>query len=34
MSLTLDEANRMVEAAIAKAEELNILINVSVVDAA
>jgi uncharacterized protein GlcG (DUF336 family) len=33
MSLTLDEANRMVEAAIAKAEELNILINVAVVDA-
>jgi uncharacterized protein GlcG (DUF336 family) len=33
MSLTLNEANRMVEAAIAKAEELNILINVAVVDA-
>jgi glc operon protein GlcG len=33
MGLTLNEANRMVEVAIAKAEELNILINVAVVDA-
>ena len=33
MSLTLQDANTMVEAAIAKAEELNILISVAVVDA-
>ncbi|HAA96068.1 MAG: heme-binding protein [SAR202 cluster bacterium] len=33
MALTLAEANRMVEAAIAKANELNIKINVAVVDA-
>ncbi len=33
MSLTLQDANTMVGAAIAKAEELNILISVAVVDA-
>jgi len=33
MALTLDEANRIVRAAIAKAEELNIKISVSVCDA-
>lgn len=33
MSLTLQDANRMVEAAIAKARELDILISVAVVDA-
>ena len=33
MSLTLDEANRMVQTAIAKAEELNIKISVAVCDA-
>lgn len=33
MSLTLQEANKVVEAAIAKANELNILISVAVVDA-
>lgn len=33
MLLTLNQANRMVEAAIKKAEELNILISVAVVDA-
>lgn len=33
MALTLDEANRIVQGAIAKAEELGIKINVSVCDA-
>jgi len=33
MAITLDEANKMVAGAIAKAEELNIKINVAVVDA-
>jgi uncharacterized protein GlcG (DUF336 family) len=33
MAITLDEANRMVEGAIAKANELNIKINVAVCDA-
>ena len=33
MAITLDEANKMVAGAIAKAKELNIKINVAVVDA-
>ena len=33
MAITLDEANKMVAGAIAKANELNIKINVEVVDA-
>ena len=33
MAITLDEANKMVAGAIAKANELNIKINVAVVDA-
>ena len=33
MAITLEEANRMVEGAIAKANEMNIKINVSVCDA-
>ncbi len=33
MAITLDEANRMVAGAIAKAEELNIKVNVAVCDA-
>ena len=33
MAITLEEANRMVEGAIAKAKELNIKINVAVCDA-
>lgn len=33
MAVTLDEANRIVEGAVAKAKELNIKINVAVVDA-